>query len=145
MMHRPVILVALSVWLAAAAARASDLVVVVNGVDAAGGDLQVDLYGVQQRATFPYSERGVVAGLRVSAQAHTQSVSFPNLAPGRYAVVVVHDANRNGDIDLNFFGIPIEGWGFSNGARGTLGPPSFDAAAVSVGPEPTRIEVTLSH
>ncbi len=144
-MHRPVMLVALCLWLAAPGARASDLVVVVNGVDSAAGELQVDLYGVQQRATFPYSERGVVAALRVSPR--TPSVSFPNLPPGRYAVVVVHDANRNGDIDLNFFGIPTEGWGFSNGARGTLGPPSFDAAAVAVGgtAEPTRIEVTLSH
>lgn len=150
-MPRPVLLCALCALLAASSARASDLVVVVNGVDSARGELQIDLYGAKQRATFPYSESGVVAAQRVRADSlrpplRQASVSFPDLEPGPYAVCVVHDANDNGDIDLNMFGIPTEGWGFSNGARGTLGPPSFDAAAVSVGAsEPTRIEITLSH
>jgi uncharacterized protein (DUF2141 family) len=31
--------------------------------------------------------------------------------------------------DKNFFGIPQEGYGFSNNARGSMGPPAFDKAA----------------
>jgi uncharacterized protein (DUF2141 family) len=137
--------------LTGAAARASELVVVVRGVDSGAGEVQVELYGVAQRATFPYADRGVIAHASVRADslappARQALVTFPDLPPGSYAVSVIHDANGNGDIDLNMFGIPTEGYGFSNGARGTVGPPSFDSAAVRVGNgAPTQIVITLSH
>jgi uncharacterized protein (DUF2141 family) len=54
---------------------------------------------------------------------------FPGIAPGTYAVSVVHDENSNGKLDTNFMGIPREGVGASNDARGHLGPPKFDAAS----------------
>jgi uncharacterized protein (DUF2141 family) len=151
MMTRVALLCTLCALLAARSASASELVVVIKGVDSPDGELQVELYGVEQRATFPYADRGVVAERRVRAETlpapdRQATVTFGDLAPGSYAVSVIHDANDNGDIDLNMFGIPTEGYGFSNGARATLGPPSFDAAAVRVGATvPTRIEITLSH
>jgi uncharacterized protein (DUF2141 family) len=150
MMTRPAIL-CICALLAARPAPASEVVVVVHGVDSAQGELQIELYGVQQRATFPYADRGVMAEVRIQARAlrppgKEVTVSLGDLAPGSYAVSVIHDVNGNGDIDLNMLGMPTEGYGFSNGARGTLGPPSFDAAAVLVGAtEPTRIDVTLNH
>jgi len=71
------------------------------------------------------------------ALAHVSSVisdlqavcEFSRVAPGTYAVSVFHDENSNGKLDTNFMGIPREGVGASNGARGHLGPPKFDAAA----------------
>ena len=49
------------------------------------------------------------------------------------AVAAFHDADGDGELAQNFVGMPTEGYGFSNGARGFMGPPSFEAAAVSVG------------
>jgi uncharacterized protein (DUF2141 family) len=71
------------------------------------------------------------------AAAHSTSVisnrhavcEFPGVAPGTYAISVFHDENSNGKLDTNFMGIPREGVGASNGAKGHLGPPKFDAAA----------------
>ena len=54
---------------------------------------------------------------------------FSGVAPGTYDVSVFHDENSNGKLDANFMGIPREGVGASNDARGPLGPPKFDAAA----------------
>ena len=34
----------------------------------------------------------------------------------------------NGRLDINWLGIPTEGYGFSNDAKAMLGPPSFSAA-----------------
>jgi uncharacterized protein (DUF2141 family) len=45
------------------------------------------------------------------------------------AIAFIHDENGNGELDKNFFGIPQEGYGFSNNARGSMGPPAFDKAA----------------
>ena len=65
-----------------------------------------------------------------SAIANTKAVcEFSGIAPGTYAVSVFHDENSNGKLDTNFMGIPREGVGASNDARGHLGPPKFDAAA----------------
>jgi len=48
------------------------------------------------------------------------------LKPGKYAFKYFHDENNDEKINTNFMGIPKEGYGFSNNAKGTLGPPSFD-------------------
>jgi uncharacterized protein (DUF2141 family) len=34
----------------------------------------------------------------------------------------------NGKLDTNWLGIPIEGYGFSNDAKGLFGAPSYSAA-----------------
>lgn len=54
---------------------------------------------------------------------------FEDIPPGTYALAVVHDENMNGKLDVNWLGIPIEGYGFSNDAKALLGAPSFSAAS----------------
>jgi len=68
----------------------------------------------------------------VEARPGTLNVTFENLPPGRYVVTAYHDENDNDEFDTNFLGLPEEGYGFSNDAPVTLGPPSFNEAAVSV-------------
>jgi uncharacterized protein (DUF2141 family) len=51
---------------------------------------------------------------------------FCGIAVGKYAVSVFHDENSNGKLDSNFLGIPREGVGASNNAKGHFGPPKFD-------------------
>jgi uncharacterized protein (DUF2141 family) len=63
------------------------------------------------------------------------------VAPGTYAVSVLHDVNSNGDLDTNFLGIPKEPLGFSNGAKPKMGPPSFDAAKFTHGSEATKLQI----
>ncbi len=53
---------------------------------------------------------------------------FEDILPGTYALAVIHDENMNGKLDTNWLGIPIEGYGFSNDAKGLFGAPSFSAA-----------------
>jgi uncharacterized protein (DUF2141 family) len=54
---------------------------------------------------------------------------FNGIPAGTYAVTVLHDENSDGKMDFNWIGMPTKGYGFSNGARATLLPPSFDAAS----------------
>ena len=49
-----------------------------------------------------------------------------DLKKGTYAVKVLIDTNGNADIDLNFFGLPKEQFGFSNNVLGHFGAPKFD-------------------
>lgn len=60
--------------------------------------------------------------------------TFAGVQPGTYAISVFHDENSNGRLDANFLGIPREGVGASNNAKGHFGPPSFhDASFVYAG------------
>lgn len=62
----------------------------------------------------------------------TVTCILENVPNGRYAISVFHDENSNGELDTGMFGIPKEGYGFSNNARGTFGPPSFEDSSFEV-------------
>jgi uncharacterized protein (DUF2141 family) len=71
-------------------------------------------------------------------------VVFENIPSGSYSLSVMHDANVNEKLDSNFFGIPKEGFGFSNNAMGTFGPPSFEKAKVEIS-TPKTILIALRY
>lgn len=57
---------------------------------------------------------------------------FSGVPEGLYAIKSFADENGNARLDTNLIGLPVERYGFSNNARGRMGPPTFDAAAVQV-------------
>jgi len=67
---------------------------------------------------------------------------FEDIPPGTYAMAVIHDANMNGKLDTNLLGIPTEGYGFSNDAKGLLGAPSFSAASFQY--DGRNLDLTMS-
>ena len=72
------------------------------------------------------------------------TLRFESVAVGTYALACFHDENGNGRLDTNFVGIPSEGTGASNGARGFMGPPSFRDARfelTELGPGRLTVEI----
>lgn len=124
----------LGIWTASSGQASVE--VVVTDVRDATGTIMVALF--QDPETFlkkPYSGKMTKA---VEGQVH---VTFDNVAPGEYAASIIHDANDNRKLDSNFIGIPKEGFGFSNDAMGTFGPPSFAKAKFRIsGPVVIRIK-----
>lgn len=59
-------------------------------------------------------------------------VVIEGVKTGDYAISMFHDENDNEKLDKNFMGIPNEPYGFSNDAKGSFGPPSFEKAKVKV-------------
>jgi uncharacterized protein (DUF2141 family) len=58
-----------------------------------------------------------------------QEIKLTGLVEGKkYGIALYHDVNSNARLDKNFLGIPTEKYGFSNDARNTFGPPSFESA-----------------
>ena len=61
---------------------------------------------------------------------HSSTMQFEFLLPeGKYAVVIVQDEDKNGELNKNFIGYPTEPYAFSNNAKGSLGPASFEDAS----------------
>ena len=60
----------------------------------------------------------------------TLELRFEGLPPGTYAVSVIHDENKNGELDFQWLPPgPAEGSGVSNDAPASFGPPSFADSA----------------
>ena len=70
---------------------------------------------------------------------------FKAVAPGDYAVAVLHDENGNGKVDTHFIGIPSEGLGASQNAKGFMGPPSFQDTRFVHGAAPTVLQVRVVY
>ena len=113
-------------------AAAADLEVRIEGLRSADGDVRVALHRQLEDGDFP-ADDGVVGAIVRPAVSGTVRVIFADVAPGAYAVAAFHDADSDGALNQNFLGMPTEGYGFSNGAVGFMGPPSFQDAAVTVG------------
>ncbi len=70
---------------------------------------------------------------------------FPDAKEGTYAISVFHDENSNGKLDTNFMGIPREGVGASNNAKGHFGPPKFDAASFHFSSGRMELKITITY
>jgi len=127
---RGVLLAAVAlVLLSGAQAEAARIVVTIDGVHSAKGNVVVALYSKPDQ--FPdgdYSDQHT----KVKADTAPITVVFDHLRPGLYAVGAYHDENGNDRFDTNFIGYPIEGYALSNGIRAIISRPRFADAAFLV-------------
>ena len=116
-------------------ANADELIVRVDNIKEAG-EIHIAIYDNAEAFEADRGEKGGVApGITQGTieMVEPGSVIYRyELPPGTYAIGIFHDANLNNRLDNYFFGVPREQYGFSNNARGFMGPPSFEDAAFSV-------------
>ena len=62
-----------------------------------------------------------------------QAVWTGEVPPGTYAIIGHHDENENDELDRPVFELPLEPYGYSNGAWTNFGLPSFEEVAFEVG------------
>jgi uncharacterized protein (DUF2141 family) len=118
--------------------HAADLSVRVDDVRHGDGKLMLALY--DSADTFL---KKPVRTLDVPAVAGGATLQLKDLAPGRYALAVYHDADGNGKMNRNAMGVPSEDYGFSNNALGFMGPPAFDDARFDLPEAGAQLRVSL--
>ena len=94
---------------------------------------------------FPKDSQKAIRRDTSSISEKKASCEFSGIEPGTYAVSVFHDENSNGKLDTNFLGIPREGVGASNDARGHMGPPQFDAAHFQFSGGRLNLKITINY
>ncbi len=120
-------------------AHAVDLEIRVHEVTTDRGMVRVSLFDNR----VDYLGKGT--GVSVAAQKGTVTAIVRDVEPGIYAIAVYHDEDNDGELGANLFGIPSEGFGFSNNASARFGPPSFDEAAFQVEPGASPQNITLNY
>jgi uncharacterized protein (DUF2141 family) len=85
-------------------------------------------------------KKGIAQGNKmIPAKTGEATLLFDNLEPGEYVVRMFHDENNNQKMDSNAFGMPTEGYGFSNEAIGNMGPPKYKDMLVVITKEDTLV------
>ena len=86
--------------------------------------------GPEIRGAYSYPKEPSAAYRLSFSDIHNSKsiVLLAGIPQGTYAIACYHDENDNGKLDSNFLGIPKEGTGASNNARGSIGPPKFKDA-----------------
>lgn len=69
------------------------------------------------------------------------TLTFDGLEAGEYAVRIYHDENADRQFNMNFMGVPTEGYGFSNNPFPRFRGARFDEAVFTVAEGETREEV----
>ena len=83
---------------------------------------------------FPRDDSKVLHHVWAPIHAGKAVCEFTGLAPGDYAAVVFHDENGDHEFNMNAFGMPMEGYGFSNDAAALFAPPDFKSAGPHFSP-----------
>jgi len=131
---------ALAIALAALAlttgsAAAETVTVTLTGVRAQAGPIKASL---NTREQFLQAAPAYEAVAEPAAGGVT--LTFRNVAPGDYALMVMHDLNANDRFDYG-----VDGWAFSNSALPMMGPPVFDERKFTVASAPVTLTETMQY
>ena len=83
--------------------------------------------------------------MMIKVRATKARCDFEDIPPGTYALAVIHDENMDGKLATNWLGVPKEGYGFSNDAKGLLRAPSFEAASFPYDGGNVDLTITLNY
>ena len=123
---------------------------------APGADLQVQLSGLRSgkgmvhlclsaNATrFLHCKDDPAAVSRSVPAAAAERLDLGAVRSGTYALLVVHDENRNGRLDMTL-GIPREGFGFSNNPAMKPRAPKWEEIRFTVPPAPSVQQVRIRY
>lgn len=117
-------------------ASGATITVTIENVLSDGGTI---LGGLHTTDTFMKGP-GILDAMQ-PAKAGEITMTFENVEPGTYAIMVMHDANDNKQMDMDATtGIPQESYGTS-GTMNLYGPPTFTDAQFEVTGEDQEIKI----
>ena len=120
------IVINLILFVSIAYAQTGTIIVEILGIKGTEGQISIGLYTSEEG--FPETEKSY-KGITAKVTGEKAVAAFQDVPAGTYAIAVFQDTNSNGKLDKNFFGIPKEGYAFSNNVFGTFGPPDFKDAS----------------
>ena len=119
------------------------LFVTVNNVRSSKGLVAVTLYADDRRKFLAH--HGSLYVGRVPAVAPTTRVCIHVPSTGVYGLAIYHDEDGNRKFKRSTFGLPAEGYAFSNNASTFLGIPAFSSVRMSVPRSGTETSVRLKY
>ena len=117
------------------------ILITIEKVRSSAGTIKVELYSDDSEN----SKGRKVARTRVKAVKGETELCLNAPSAGNYSIAFYHDENDNGKFDQNFFGIPKEGFGFSNNPEIGFGRPDHDEIRFHVGGEAMKLRISAVY
>ena len=102
--------------------NAANVNLVIEGVRSEKGKLVIAIFNDQES----FKKRKPIKKVVLNKSEIKGNEIVVSLSPGIYGISVLDDENDNNIMDYNFFGMPKEGFGFSNYYHTGLSKPHFD-------------------
>jgi len=106
------------------ASKATGIKVEVTGMRSDNGKLGCSLFNSPEG--FPRDGSKVFRHAWAPIKNGRGKCFFSGVPAGDFAVTVFHDENGNGKFEMNWMGMPLEGYGFSNNIKPHFKAPGFD-------------------
>lgn len=107
------------------------------------GSIQISLFANQDG--FPDEWEKAFTSKSVAVSKDLKEIRLEDIPYGTYGVALIHDENENFKLDTNFFGVPKEGYGFSNNARGRFGPPNYSDTVFTLDAESMVLSIEIKY
>lgn len=116
-----------------------------NSLKNANGQVCLTLFGGPKG--FPAGGKGsnLKSARCVAVAKGSSNVTFTNLPYGNYAIAAIHDMNSDGQLNKNAFGLPSEGFGFSNNPALRYGPASFADSQFFLSGTKTVVQIQMRY
>lgn len=126
-----------------AADAGARLRITVMGVRSAMGTITLMLYGDRDEDFLKKGAR--LARIRVPAARGRVEACMSVPKPGSYAISLYHDEDGNKKLTKNWFGLPVEGYGFSRDAAVTYRLPELDETVITALPGDNFLTITMRY
>ena len=111
-------------------AQTSGLAITITNIRITKGVIRIGIYN--NKTSFP-KEGKALEQYTFKVTQPSEKFDIHGLPRGVYAIALFHDENSDGICNTDFFGIPKEGYGFSNNYKPKLSAPSFNDCKFVVG------------
>jgi uncharacterized protein (DUF2141 family) len=128
---------------AAAPAAANEVVITITGLRSSEGVVRACM--TTREDIFPRCIRDPGSHRTVVPAGATVTIRFTNVAPGDYAIALLHDENNDGKANRALGMMPREGYGFSRDAAVQMGPPDFADAVFTLGTAARRMTIKMRY
>lgn len=120
------------------------LTVKITNIQNTKGQIGCSLFASEEG--FPSEPDKAKAQMFVRHDGKTATCTFKDVTPGSYAVSVMHDENKDGELETSMVGRPQEPWGVSNDVPAErFGPPKYDRATFKYTGAAKSIKVKLQR
>ena len=106
------------------------------------GEVCIALF--ESKAGFPEDDTQAICNNCLTITELPMTVNF-DVPHGSYAASVLHDENKDGELETGMLGIPKEGVGFSNDPRIIKGTPSFEKTRFEFNEGNREVEIAVKY
>lgn len=109
------------------------------------GNLIITLFDNDSKEYYPIESDKAFKTFIFKLEPSKTNFTLKEIPVGKYAISLHHDENGDSELNTNWIGIPNEGLGASNNAKGFFGPPSYEDSEFELTNETKKLIIEIKY